>query len=155
MMCIFTRPATHLMPSKYYISRIMEAIAGIQTWIPLKRIRLNSAKTQFIWFGSQCRLSDIDLTAILTSFLKLGSFMTWAFFWTRSRRWPTTSIHSVGPALTNCIGLESQGIIFHTKLPSHCPILHHDTSGLLQFAFSSVDPSIWNKLPLNIWSITV
>jgi Reverse transcriptase (RNA-dependent DNA polymerase) len=50
------------------VSRILETIDGIQTWMSSNRLRLNAAKTQFIWLGSQRRLSHIDRTAIRASF---------------------------------------------------------------------------------------
>src|SRR3984885_644618 len=50
------------------ISKVMESINGIQNWMSSNRLRLNPAKTQFIWLGSRWRLSNIDKDAILRTF---------------------------------------------------------------------------------------
>ena len=54
------------------VSRVLGAIDGVRDWMASNRLRLHPTKTQFIWFGSRRRLSDIDHAAIRST------FPTWA-----------------------------------------------------------------------------
>src|SRR6218665_2204237 len=66
------------------MSSIMRAL---ETWMSSNRLRLNSAKTQFIWLGTRQQLSRLDMAALSDAFPLLtfsSACAIWASLWTVS-----------------------------------------------------------------------
>src|SRR6218665_1035129 len=50
-------------------TRVMSSIMrALETWMSPNRLRLNSAKTQFIWLGTRQQLSRLDMAALSDAF---------------------------------------------------------------------------------------
>ena len=50
-------------------TRAMSSIMGaLETWMSSNRLRLNSAKTQFIWLGTRQQLARLDMVALAAAF---------------------------------------------------------------------------------------
>src|SRR6218665_1875860 len=63
------RPTCIALPLTLATTRVMSSIMrALETWMSSNRLRLNSAKTQFVWLGTHQQLSRLDMAALSDAF---------------------------------------------------------------------------------------